>query len=195
MPDIQQALKLLVIEEGFIQFCFVFRIAHNTMNVDRRKATLFASAAAVRLLLFTSFPGLPDLLTARVEISTPVTSFKRCKLTFNLAQQFSTDRCTVQEGLFLYDHNVSPYDGGVYHQAPLLLNLFSLLPNSSTYPIFTYLLYILVDLASANALMAIADSGEAGSSKLYTSPRKEKRWSSYSIAAAYVESISKLDLF
>jgi len=81
MPDIQQAPKLLVIEEGFIQFCFIFRIAHNTMNVDRRKATLFASAAAVRLLLFTSFPGLPDLLTARVEISTPVTSFKRCKLT------------------------------------------------------------------------------------------------------------------
>jgi phosphatidylinositol glycan class U len=39
--------------------------------------------------------------------------------------------------------------------------------------------------------MAIADSGEAGSSKLYTSPRKEKRWSSYSIAAAYVESMSK----
>jgi phosphatidylinositol glycan class U len=104
------------------------------------------------------------------------------------------DRCTVQEGLFLYDHNVSPYDGGVYHQAPLLLNLFSLLPNSSTYPIFTYLLYILVDLASANALMAIADSGEAGSSKLYTSPRREKRWSSYSIAAAYVQSISIPDL-
>jgi GPI transamidase subunit PIG-U len=49
------------------------------MSIDRRKATLFGAAAAVRLLLFTSFPGLPDLLTARVEISTPVTSFKRCE--------------------------------------------------------------------------------------------------------------------
>jgi hypothetical protein len=48
------------------------------MNVDRRKAALFGAAAAVRLLLFTSFPGLPDLLTGRVEISTPMTSFKRC---------------------------------------------------------------------------------------------------------------------
>jgi hypothetical protein len=50
------------------------------MSIDRRKATLFGAAAAVRLLLFTGFPGLPDLLTARVEISTPVTSFKRCRI-------------------------------------------------------------------------------------------------------------------
>jgi hypothetical protein len=79
-PDIQRAPKLLVIQGAFIQFSFVSSITHNsTMDIDRRKVTLFASAAAVRLLLFTSFPGLPDLLTARVEISTPVTSFKRCK--------------------------------------------------------------------------------------------------------------------
>ena len=86
----------------------------------------------------------------------------------------------------MYNHNVSPYDGGVYHQAPLLLPLFALLPSSSTYPAFTDLLYILVDLLSANALMEIADSGEAGSSRLYTSPRKDKKWSNFAIAAAYV---------
>lgn len=40
-------------------------------------AGLFVVAAALRLLLFTAFPGLPSLLTGRVEISTPVTSFKR----------------------------------------------------------------------------------------------------------------------
>jgi phosphatidylinositol glycan class U len=55
------------------------------MSIDRRKAALFGAAAAVRLLLFTGFPGLPDLLTARVEISTPVTSFKRC--TFDHARR------------------------------------------------------------------------------------------------------------
>lgn len=49
------------------------------IEIDRRKAVIFGAAAAVRLLLFTAFPGLPDLLTARVEISTPVTSFKRCE--------------------------------------------------------------------------------------------------------------------
>jgi phosphatidylinositol glycan class U len=32
--------------------------------------------------------------------------------------------------------------------------------------------------------MKIAESGEAGSSKLFTSPRKDKKWSSFSIAAA-----------
>lgn len=152
------------------------------MNVDRRKASLFATAAVVRLLFF-SFPGLPDLLTGRVEISTPVTSFKRCQYYSYVLEQ-RIDNTVVQEGLFLYNHNVSPYDGGVYHQAPLLLPLFSLLPNSMSYPAFTYLLYILVDLLSANALMQIAETGEAGSSKLYTSPRKDKRWSSYAIAAA-----------
>ena len=48
------------------------------MAVDKQKALLFGAAAAVRLLLFTAFPSLPNLLTGRVEISTPVTSFKRC---------------------------------------------------------------------------------------------------------------------
>ncbi|KAI0178965.1 PIG-U-domain-containing protein [Hypoxylon sp. FL1284] len=132
-------------------------------------AGLYTAAALLRLLLFVFFPGLPDLLTARVEISTPVTSFKR-----------------LQEGLFLYNHNVSPYDGGVYHQAPLLLPLFSLLPDPSTYPIFTYLLYIIVDLLSADALYKIAESGEASTSRLFTSARKERRWSGYIVAALFL---------
>lgn len=42
-----------------------------------RTAGLYTGAAVLRLGLFTLFPGLPDLLTGRVEISTPVTSFKR----------------------------------------------------------------------------------------------------------------------
>ena len=49
------------------------------MAIDRRKALLFGSAAVLRLSLFFAFPSLPGLLTGRVEISTPVTSFKRCK--------------------------------------------------------------------------------------------------------------------
>src|SRR6266699_1215571 len=44
-----------------------------------RTGGLYLAAAALRLALFAFFPGLPDLLTGRVEISTPVTSFKRCK--------------------------------------------------------------------------------------------------------------------
>lgn len=92
----------------------------------------------------------------------------------------------MQEGLFLYNHNVSPYDGGVYHQAPLLLPLFSLLPDPATYPIFTGLLYILVDLVSADALYQIAESGEAGASRLFKSPRRERKWSGYVVAAMFL---------
>jgi phosphatidylinositol glycan class U len=47
------------------------------MSVDRRKAAVFAAAVALRVLLFCGFPSLPDLLTGRVEVSTPVSSFKR----------------------------------------------------------------------------------------------------------------------
>ncbi|KAM3449344.1 hypothetical protein MY3296_007040, partial [Beauveria thailandica] len=43
----------------------------------RNKAGVFVGAALLRLFLFTAFPRLPDLLTGRVEISTPVTSFRR----------------------------------------------------------------------------------------------------------------------
>jgi phosphatidylinositol glycan class U len=46
-------------------------------SMDRKALLLFGAAAGVRFLLFTAFPSLPDTLTGRVEISTPVTSFKR----------------------------------------------------------------------------------------------------------------------
>lgn len=44
---------------------------------EHPKTILFASAAALRLLLTVAFPALPDLLTLRAEISTPVNGFKR----------------------------------------------------------------------------------------------------------------------
>lgn len=72
---------------------------HFCLTMDRRSILIIVFAVALRLFLFTAFPSLPDLLTNRVEISTPVTSFKRLK-----------------EGLFLYTHGVSPYDGGIFHQ-------------------------------------------------------------------------------
>ncbi|KAF2427544.1 GPI transamidase component PIG-U [Tothia fuscella] len=137
--------------------------------MDKQKALLFASAAGIRLLLFTAFPSLPAVLTGRVELSTPVTSFKR-----------------LQEGLFLYTHNVSPYDGGVFHQAPLLLPLFSLLPDPNRYPLATGLLYIFFDLLSAHAVTLIAETAVSRCSRLFTSPRKDSQYSSTAVAAAYL---------
>jgi phosphatidylinositol glycan class U len=47
------------------------------MPVDRRKIALYVVAANLRLVVFLLFPGIPGLLTGQVEVSTPVSSFKR----------------------------------------------------------------------------------------------------------------------
>ena len=75
----------------------------------------------------------------------------------------------------------------MYHQAPLLLPLFSLLPDAAAYPLAAILLYTVVDLLSANALVQIAESGQNVATRLFTSSRKDLRWSSLAIAAACVQ--------
>ena len=47
------------------------------MTRNEHKTLLYGTAALLRLALFFAFPALPEFLTGRVEISTPVTSFKR----------------------------------------------------------------------------------------------------------------------
>ncbi|KAK4545562.1 hypothetical protein LTR36_002912 [Oleoguttula mirabilis] len=138
---------------------------------DHPRTVLFSSAAALRILLAVTFPGLSDLLTGRVEISTPVNSFKR-----------------LQEGLFLYERGLDPYDGGIFHQAPLLLPLFSLLPSSLTWVgrFASILLYTGLDLLTADCLYQIAESGAAHTSRLFSSPRKDRTWKPISVAAVYL---------
>ncbi|KAH8150391.1 uncharacterized protein LAJ45_05602 [Morchella importuna] len=130
--------------------------------MGRRSLVVIIVAVALRLVLFAAFPSLPDLLTNRVEISTPVTSFKR-----------------LQEGLFLYTHGVSPYDGGVFHQAPLLLAFFTTLPSSAT---ATNLIYILLDVFSAYALINISTSGIS----VATSNRKDAQFPPWAVSAAFL---------
>ncbi|KAJ5175231.1 uncharacterized protein N7482_001108 [Penicillium canariense] len=139
------------------------------MAVDRRKVAVFGAAFVLRLLLICFFPSLPDLLTGRVEVSTPVNSFKR-----------------LQEGLYLYTRNVSPYDGGVFHQAPLLLPLFSLLPDVKSNPVPTAVFYFLVDLLNAQALATISESGQSVQSRLHSAIRKHIRWDGVSVAAWFL---------
>ncbi|OJJ41019.1 hypothetical protein ASPWEDRAFT_99115 [Aspergillus wentii DTO 134E9] len=139
------------------------------MLVDRRKAAVFGVALILRLLLLGLFPSLPDLLTGRVEVSTPVNSFKR-----------------LQEGLFLYTRNVSPYDGGVYHQAPLLLPIFALLPNAQDFALPTAIFYALIDLVNANALVIISNSGQSVSGRLHSALRKNIRWDGVAVAAWFL---------
>ena len=47
------------------------------MALGQKETFLYGAAAALRLTLFLGFPSLPDFLAGRVEISTPVTGFKR----------------------------------------------------------------------------------------------------------------------
>ena len=148
--------------------------------MDKRCIFALLSGFLLRLFLFAAFPSLPDLLGHRVEISTPVTSFKR-----------------LQEGHFLYTHGLSPYDGGVYHQvrllskatlqsliesfkAPLLLAFFSSIPASTA---VINLVYILADISSALSLVEIAQSGVSAVSRLHTSNRKELSWPAWAVAA------------
>jgi GPI-anchor transamidase subunit U len=124
------------------------------VSLDRNSVAIYAGAVVLRLLILLVFPGIPEFLTSRVEISTPISSFKR-----------------LQEGLFLYQHGLSPYDGGVFHQAPLLLIVFEILPPT--------LVFVGLDTLNALSLHAIADNLRI------PSPRFQKLNGSL-IAAAYL---------
>lgn len=101
------------------------------MGFEAKTAAIFVAAAVFRLGIFVLLPEIVTVLSDRVEIATPVSSYKR-----------------LREGLFLFERGVSPYDGGVYHQAPLLLVIFELLPPAV---VFTGL-----DLLNAYNLVVIA---------------------------------------
>jgi GPI-anchor transamidase subunit U len=101
--------------------------------MESKAISIFTGAAVLRLVVFLLFPSIPEFLSTQVEIATPVSSFKR-----------------LQEGLFLHDRGVSPYDGGLFHQAPLLLTIFGLFPPS--------LVFTALDLLSAVSLKALADN-------------------------------------
>jgi phosphatidylinositol glycan class U len=70
---------------------------------------LFLFAFGCRLIIYYSFVSF---VAERVEVSTPVTSYKSSKLVLMI----------VKECLFLYQHGLDPYtSGGIFHQSPLLL--------------------------------------------------------------------------
>lgn len=67
----------------------------------------------MRLLLVVVLPGLWKRLDSFVELSTPITAFSRLK-----------------EGIYMFNYlKISPYNGGPCHHSPLLLSLFSLIPD------------------------------------------------------------------
>ncbi|KAI9316603.1 GPI transamidase subunit PIG-U [Dichotomocladium elegans] len=145
--------------------------------IDRalRSNTLLYSVAIVLRVVIFSIPSVAEALAHRVELVTPVTSYKR-----------------LTEGVYLYESNVPPYDGGLFHQAPLLLSIFSFL-TSVPIPYFIPFVYAFVDAAIAHALQRIAviqQQEECHQPKLavekQTAAAAAKRIRPFTVAALYL---------
>ncbi|KAJ3542830.1 hypothetical protein NMY22_g3365 [Coprinellus aureogranulatus] len=88
------------------------------------------------LRLGAYYLGISDVLLHDHQLSTPLTSYSQ-----------------LQEGLYLFNHGIDPYDGGTFRHSPLLLALFSsILPSSKA---FSALLGTLCDAVAAWALVQI----------------------------------------
>ncbi|KAH8119057.1 PIG-U-domain-containing protein [Phellopilus nigrolimitatus] len=91
-------------------------------------------AVAGRFLL--SFTSLHDFLKHDFLLSSPLTSYSR-----------------LQEGIFLYEHDVDPYSGGGFYHSPLLLSLFStVIPLTTT---TARILWATCDVLSAYLMVQI----------------------------------------
>lgn len=69
----------------------------------------------------------------RVEIATPLNSWKR-----------------LMEGVYLYDHNINPYEGDSFHESPIMLLTFYFLMKKV--PFILPVLFTLLDLLTAHLL-------------------------------------------
>jgi len=100
--------------------------------------------------------GVMEWISHRPELATPVTGWKH-----------------LQEGIFLFNEGLDPYDSGVFHQSPLLLHLFSFVQS----PLLVALVYGLVDCYSAWIVLGLfrakwpRTTGPVNSVKL-----KDDRW-------------------
>ncbi|KAK9248018.1 GPI transamidase subunit PIG-U [Lipomyces tetrasporus] len=112
--------------------------------MDWRTCAAIVAAVILRQVLSFLFPSLHSILGQHVEVTTTMTSFKQMK-----------------EGLHLYEIGLSPYDGGVYHQAPIFLLLFKVAGKfgpTSPDSFITNVLYTFADIITAYFLCAISKS-------------------------------------
>ncbi|KAK9381913.1 GPI transamidase subunit PIG-U [Kockiozyma suomiensis] len=134
------------------------------MDEQKRLLNVCIAAVLLRAAISIGFPAIHGILDQRVELTTASTSFKQ-----------------LREGLHLYRMGVSPFDGGVYHQAPLLILIFqaldgfygSIAPNSLAINV----VYCVLDVLCAWFLVQISTS-ESFSGR--------KKLDSWNIAAIYL---------
>ncbi len=113
-----------------------------------------ALGTVIRAWMFHS--GFYESLADRVEISTPLNSWKRgtdlsCQtLKFEMFWFTPLVVSTVVEGAFLHQRSQSPYDGDVFHETPIGLAFYSYLLKLNVGVL--YAVFILCDALTAIAL-------------------------------------------
>ncbi|ODV90356.1 hypothetical protein CANCADRAFT_31350 [Tortispora caseinolytica NRRL Y-17796] len=101
---------------------------------------IIAALVGIRFLLFLYCKQLLAVLENNVAISTPLTSYQY-----------------LLEGLFYYSRNLEIYNGGIYHQSPILLYVMNLLDATGYIDLLSYMLWITLDVVSALALASMDD--------------------------------------
>lgn len=105
-----------------------------TTKVHSNFAIAFSILVAGRLWL--SLTGLSNILKHDQQLSSPLTSLSQ-----------------LQEGIYLFNHDIDPYSGGSFRHSPLLLSFFAtLLPNSRK---LASILWTVNDAVGAWALVQI----------------------------------------
>lgn len=91
-------------------------------------------------------------------------------------EAFTIDSATVPQWILI-----------VSSKAPIFLPIFSLFPQSySDHPLASGLIYIVLDVLNALALISIASSSASTVNRLYTTPRKSIKFDGSTVAAAYL---------
>jgi len=129
--------------------------------MDQSKIIFSAVAIGflVRFLIF-NIDSLNSWFRGRIEISTPLTSWDR-----------------VLEGVYLkYEISVSPYDGALFHEIPVMLKFYSVLTRVFYSRFLLSLFFIGVDLLSGILLYKVSEKIFLFLEKLETSEFKAGRY-------------------
>lgn len=101
-------------------------------------------SVVVKTAVFVAFPNFHTFLDGSAEYSTPISSWR-----------------SLQEGIFLWNHNVNPYAGGVVYHPPLVVLalswLRSLVSSETAWKYVLDLLFVAIDGAISLELLAVAD--------------------------------------
>lgn len=100
-------------------------------------AISFVCGVILRLALFRS--SLPDWLSTKTEVVTPLTSWDR-----------------AMEGLALHREGISPYSGDIFHESPLMLKILGFISRFS--PNTINLIFVLLDIIQGMILLRIANA-------------------------------------